>query len=482
MTLSATPAPGSRFTGWSGSNCSGTDTCHPNTTVNGQTATATFGLLPWGGAAAVPGASALNLGGDAQVTSVSCTGSQSCSAGGYYRDSSGYQPFVADEVSGVWRHAVKVPGTAALNLGSDARVTSISCASPGSCAAGGYYRDRKGGYQAFVVKDVGGVWRMAVEVRGTAVLNAGKNARVTSISCAGLGNCSAGGTYYSRGGSQQVFVLNEKHGVWEPAIKVPRTAALNVGGNASLTAISCGAPGRCAAGGYYRDAKGGNQAFLVDEKSGVWGKAVKLRGRRALYPTVGNNVQVTAVSCATAKFCAAGGTYKDNSGETQSFLVTGGPNMRGNWVWDKAFVVYGIGSAQLTSISCAAAGDCAAAGGFSGPDGNEPFVVDSIGGYWFSAIAVPGIAGLGSSSADAISCSSPGNCTVTGSDSTGPGVFVASQTNYIWSTAGNVVPPSGANALHVTSLSCAKTGDTCAIGGSYTDGSSHTQPFVTGAP
>jgi hypothetical protein len=46
--------------------------------------------------------------------------------------------------------AAEAPGTAALNRGKIAQITSVSCARPPTCAAGGYYADRSGHTQAFV--------------------------------------------------------------------------------------------------------------------------------------------------------------------------------------------------------------------------------------------------------------------------------------------------------------------------------------------
>jgi len=43
--------------------------------------------------------------------------------------------------SGVRGRAITVPGLAALNKGRNAGVSSVSCPSPGSCAAGGLYRE-----------------------------------------------------------------------------------------------------------------------------------------------------------------------------------------------------------------------------------------------------------------------------------------------------------------------------------------------------
>jgi hypothetical protein len=94
-----------------------------------------------------------------------------------------------------WGNAEEVPGTAALNQGGNAFITSVSCGSAGNCGAGGYYRDSSGHFQAFVVSQVNGTWHTAIEVPGTAALNQGGNAEIASVSCASAGNCGAGGYY-----------------------------------------------------------------------------------------------------------------------------------------------------------------------------------------------------------------------------------------------------------------------------------------------
>ena len=68
---------------------------------------------------------------------MSCASPGSCAAGGYYGDRHGQQGFVAVERNGRWGTAIEVPGLGALNKGGAAAVSSVSCASPGSCAAGG---------------------------------------------------------------------------------------------------------------------------------------------------------------------------------------------------------------------------------------------------------------------------------------------------------------------------------------------------------
>jgi hypothetical protein len=67
--------------------------------------------------------------------------------------------FVVSETNGVWGRAINVPGLGKLVSGRYADVTSVTCASPGNCAATGYYEDtRHFGVAGFVVSEKNGVW------------------------------------------------------------------------------------------------------------------------------------------------------------------------------------------------------------------------------------------------------------------------------------------------------------------------------------
>ena len=81
------------------------------------------------------------------------------------------QAFVVDEHNGVWGDAEAVPGLVRLNVGGYADITSVSCAAPGDCSAGGFYgsartRDAMGAgpTEAFLVDEVDGTWDEAEEV------------------------------------------------------------------------------------------------------------------------------------------------------------------------------------------------------------------------------------------------------------------------------------------------------------------------------
>ena len=167
--------------------------------------------------------------------------------------------------AGTWRTAIEVPGTGSLNKGGNAEAFSVSCALAGNCAAGGLYQDGSHRFQAFVVSERNGTWRTAIEVPGSGSLNAGGDATVNSVSCASAGNCAAGGLYTDRSGHQQAFVVSEGNGTWGKAIEVPASGTLNAGGDASVKSVSCASAGNCAAGGLYTDGHGHQQAFVVSQ-------------------------------------------------------------------------------------------------------------------------------------------------------------------------------------------------------------------------
>jgi hypothetical protein len=275
----------------------------------------------WGESEEVPGTAALNAGGGAFVSSVSCASAGNCSAGGTYVDSSSdARAFVVNEKGGRWGNAEEVPHISALNVQGMAELTTVSCSSAGDCAGGGFYTNATFDTEGFVVTEKSGKWANAEEVPAMGTLNTSGFGGVVSVSCRSTGNCGAAG-YFTRSGSPpqtQVFVVNEVGGRWRNAEEVPGTAALNVGGQASMSSLSCATPGNCSAGGYYKDSSGDPQAYVVNETDGKWRKAEEVPGSASL----GGNASVSSVSCPSAGRCAAGGSYTNGSGDTQAFVVS----------------------------------------------------------------------------------------------------------------------------------------------------------------
>jgi titin len=189
-----------------------------------------------------------------------------------------------------------------------------------------------------------------------------------------------------------------------------------------VNSVSCVSDGNCSVGGYHT-ASGIETAFVVSQVSGVWQTATSV----ADIPLTATDSQVTSVSCASAGNCSAGGY----------------------------FTLYDAGTDRWT---------------------RQAFVLTQVGGVWGNAIDVPGLADidLGNwSGVNAVSCASAGNCAAGGFYSydadNGGGVthpFVVSQVAGVWQTAIEV--PGGdwvewASGA-ITSVSCPGVGN-CVAGG-----------------
>jgi len=308
-----------------------------------------------------------NSGGFAQVTSVSCSSAGTCAAGGFYSDGASFQAFVVSQTAGVWgTPQLAVPTTT--NIGNNARVNSVSCSSAGNCVAGGSYSDGTG-RQAFVVSQTAGLWgppQLAVPT----TTNIGNNARVTSVSCSSAGNCAAGGSY-TDGAGQQAFVVSQTAGLWGThQLAVPVTT--NSGGSAEVNSVSCTSAGNCAAGGFYSDGLG-SQAFVVSQTAGVWGTP-----QLAVPATTnsGNAAWVTSVSCSSTGNCAAGGYYTVGLRIYQAFVVSQTAGVWGTPQLAVPTTTNSGGSAYVTSVSCSSAGNCAAGGSYSDGELLQAFVVN----------------------------------------------------------------------------------------------------------
>ena len=116
--------------------------------------------------------------------------------------------FVADEQNGVWGTAQQAPGITDLHKTAFASINSVSCASPGNCAATGRYFDAQLNGQAFMVDEKAGAWGRAQPVPEMSMLKAVSSA-AESVSCASAGNCTVAGRYTDDHNKTQAFIADE---------------------------------------------------------------------------------------------------------------------------------------------------------------------------------------------------------------------------------------------------------------------------------
>jgi len=230
------------------------------------------------------------------------------------------------------------------------------------------------------------------------------------------GDCATGGNY-AVGTGEQAYLVNQTTGTWGDAQAVTGLAALNVNDDADTLAVSCISAGNCATGGYYTTANNFTEAFIASETDGTWGTVTQVLGAASM-----PSATVTSVSCPAAGDCVAGGGYPplDGGGDEQGFITS---EAHGEW---SAALGLGpvnenvMGSADITSVSCRSAGYCAAVG-FSSTtayDVDEMYAVDETGGTWGTARAIPesdgSATGSGWGQLSSVSCGARGSCSAFG--------------------------------------------------------------------
>lgn len=317
----------------------------------------------------------------------------------------------------------------------------------------------------------------------------GANGAIDAISCPSAGNCTAVG-HLAPPSQKVLFTVTETHGAWGAARAVPGIGALlgrgTTGGR--FTSVSCSWAGNCGAGGSYSPDGKITRAFVVSEKSGIWGQARQVTGLAAL--TASRAAGVESVSCPSAGNCSAGGAYGPGSRKPfkvgSVFLVS-----EKHGVWGKAQQVAGLAGLNtghdtgLNQISCTSAGNCLAVGFYSGPKGTEPFAVTQKHGTWGKAQAFPDIIAENTgffAEITSVWCKLAGNCTGVGIiffSETSSEAFAISQKNGTWGAITGLPVPGGPLVPYaIGSLTCLSRRD-CTASGKYQDLSTGlSQPFV----
>ena len=229
----------------------------------------------WGPAQAVPGLAALNADLTDSISVISCPSAGNCVAGGSYTEAAGnLNSFVVSQTNGTWGTATALATSIPDFDGPDGDwITSMSCPSAGNCLVGGVDQVERDALASsvFIASETHGTWGKAVPVPGSDQLNQGDQSGINQISCSSAGNCGIVG-YYSAAYDfgfvyTQPFVINQFHGSWGKLTEVPgiKTLSLSGGQSSQATTISCPAPDRCTAGGFYQNSDGTVHAFVTTQ-------------------------------------------------------------------------------------------------------------------------------------------------------------------------------------------------------------------------
>lgn len=294
------------------------------------------------------------------------------------------------------------------------------------------------------------------------------------VACPAPGSCAAVGAY-GLGGAQRAMVVTLASGTWTAAdLTLPGDAHASVP-TGELTDVSCPTATFCAAVGSYRIAGGPNYAAMATTWNGaIWSAAVPITLPGDL--SSGNEPLILDLDCASASECRAVGYYFTASG-SRPLLVS---LVSSTWSATSPSMPVGASSAVLRRIECPAAGECMAVGFANESGGGSAAYVEAIVGGVPSAV-VPTLPGDAISGASGVSdfsevaCTAVGACVAAGGYLTGTGskMMIGRLAASVWTVTGSALPgdaaAGGAAFPYAGGLACPTTGQ-CAVAATYRTG------------
>ena len=294
------------------------------------------------------------------------------------------------------------------------------------------------------------------------------------VACAGRGDCAAGGAYQNTHGDDQAIVVTQSRGKWGRAVAVRLPANAAPQPDAEVNAVACTSPGACVAVGYCRTGAGFDQGFIVTQAHGLWGRALQLRSPAN---AAAESAGLESVTCTGAGSCEAVGFYLDNHGHEQGMAAS---ETRGRWEQAAELIMPSNAAANpgtfLTGISCSKAGNCVAVGSYDNDPANA-FAYVAVGVVEFSGtwrrgteLGLPGNAVAHSSAVASVACFTTGHCLGAGTYHLAHAVYDAlavTESNGHWGRAGAIsAKPQHAADTALDGISCA-TAKLCIAAGGY---------------
>jgi hypothetical protein len=396
--LAAATPPGAVFTNLFGVSCAATDAC----TAVGYYTDGARRIHPlaetWTGARwkiqPVPSPAGHPLSG---FFAVSCASARACTAVGAQTDAHGNSTALAERWNGAaWR--IQATASPPGSMGSE--LLAVSCASATACTAVGADIDGAGASMPLAQRWNGTSWRIQVTHAPADSIGAG----FAGVSCGSATACTAVGSYGAKSGASVMLAERWNGASW----RIQATPSPAGATGSEFLAVSCTAPGACAAvGAVTIGARSGMTAGLAERWNGTTWHVQPIPG-----PGRSIGTELAAVSCSAVTACTAAGSY-----DTASHL--GRPAAaawRGKgWRLQAAPAPVGASAANgLVGVSCVSARTCTAVGFSTATTGESTTLAERWdGGHWrIQPSPVP--AGAVSAGLSGVSCQSPRACTAVG--------------------------------------------------------------------
>ena len=353
--------------------------------------------------------------------------------------------YVLAQEGGTWRSdAVTLPAGASSTPWPD--LASVSCGSPGNCAAVGAY-EIPAFAKPLVVTESNGTWLAGTEPQPPAKSATTSDRNISTpgnklslVSCPSAGNCTAVGSYTDKNAAagEYPWVLEETAGQWAPGVAARLPADSNPHGDSArgaapffgFTGLSCPSVGNCTAVGGYSGKVDVEEGLILTERNGTWSRGVTAPLPPHAVPNSEPNElnsPIASVSCAAPDDCAAIGSYVLKVGGMPHGLLLS--ERSGTWKASALVLpahAQAPGGVFLSSVTCPSRGNCVAIGFYGSHGKTHGLIVPERAGKWGRGVnaALPaGAAFAGSQHTflNAVSCGSASRCTVVGTYTTRAG-------------------------------------------------------------
>ncbi len=263
------------------------------------------------------------------LTTVSCSSGTFCVAAGAYRDNTSTHPFngwLVTDANGTLT-GIRAPEPAGAGDDTDSHqtglVSGVACPSSSNCVAVGGYEDSNGSVWPLLDTWNGSAWTSQRGPVPSDVIPAPTFQQLTTVSCGSPISCVAVGFYQGGSASVQAGLVDTlSNGQWTP-IRAPLPSDSDPAHQSSqIFEIACATPTSCLAVGNYT-ATGNTQHGVVEKLSGAsWSALAAPVPGNVTTATATTAWQARTAACASPVACTVGGMYADTAGHFQGYLDT----------------------------------------------------------------------------------------------------------------------------------------------------------------
>jgi hypothetical protein len=265
------------------------------------------------------------------LTGISCTGPGTCVASGWYLDGNDKSLGLFEMLSGGTWTAAEAPLPADAAPSKETQQTNtilnnVACPALGSCVATGQYTNSSGAEEGLLDTLSDGGWRAATAPMPADAVGTGQFAGLFAIACQAPGSCLAGGHYKNKGGQPRYLIDSLSAGRWSTmSAALPADAAANQEWTqdlaTSIDGLACRAAGSCVAPAGYVTGEGGVDGVVSTLTGGTW-RTAHLPSPFGAATAAKESVYPMAVTCPTRGSCYAVGDYASADGSSQALIET----------------------------------------------------------------------------------------------------------------------------------------------------------------